>query len=56
MPEAAPAAVSGTDGAVQGSLAGGGEALYPWPASALRQQRSLRVHPGVEPGEADDAD
>ena len=52
MPEAAP---GGAVGAVQGAPAVEGEALYPWPASALMQHRSLGVHPGVEPGKADDA-
>ena len=46
LPAAALAVVSSTQRAEQGLPAGNGEALYPWPISALRQQRKLGVHPG----------
>ena len=41
------AVVSGAHGARQNAVAGGEEAIYPWPdGSARRHQRRLQVNPG----------
>jgi len=46
LPATSLAVVSNPLSTGQTPAAGGEEAIYPWPASARRQQRSLAVNPG----------